>query len=148
MNAYEITRQLIKARAAERAMYKALEAVEGVEGTDITGLLTTRRELGERIAELEVQRAEAMEAEEKARRANRRKVTIRRREWDADDKVTVEVVPGKIYGQEVYYKGEHLGLVDGKEAGAWTASPVSGYSRPGLRNRAEAIRVLVANAER
>lgn len=154
MNSYEITRQLIKARAAERAVYKALEAVEGVEGMDITGLLTTRRELGERIAELEAQRAEVREAEEKARRAKAKTVKVRRHEWDEDSTVEVHLVPAEHSDAEweVIYQTRHIGRVGSyaaKQRKQWhvqTPRSRSVYASPlyGLASRADAIRYLLA----
>src|SRR5690606_4771626 len=133
---------------------RSSDLVEGVEGTDITGLLTTRRELGERIAELEAQRAEAREAEQKARRAKAKTVKVRRHEWDEDSTVEVHLVPAEYSDNEweAVYQTRHIGRAGSyadTQRKLWTVQTPrsqSVYASPlyGMASRADAIRYLLA----
>lgn len=154
------TNLLINARKFVAALEEALDAAP--EGTDITGLLSTRSTATARVAELEAIKVQAEADAEASRVAIRKQVTFRRVEWDADDTITAELVPAKFGDStwEVYFDGELVGTVGsysgsidrhagriripGKERTLWSVEPKqSGHrSQLGYTSRADALRQL------
>src|SRR5690625_5175047 len=118
MNTNEITRQLIKARAAERAMRDVLEKAEGIGlgAEQENELLRSKVQISQRVGELEAELKQAKAAEEKARRAKAKTVKVRRYEWDEDSTVEVHLVPAEHSDTEweVIYQTRHIGRKIGR----------------------------------